>query len=223
MAISWSAARTKVRGDLWKSASGVPDDVVDRALHSSLREIESKRRWLWLEKVSLQAALVADANTIALPADLQSVETLSFQRADDDFFDPPLQRVLVTEARMLASSVSFGWPSKYGLNGLTAYLDCTAPAGSRFDLVYNAKTPTRLEDAIAAASLVTLDLQQNMVIAGAAASVALSFLRDENNAGRHQAKFDRMLLALEDEDDAARTDVTGPRIMPDTAYQDATR
>jgi hypothetical protein len=48
--LSWSAARDKVRGDLWrKGTTAIPDDVVDRALHASILDIESRRKWQWLE------------------------------------------------------------------------------------------------------------------------------------------------------------------------------
>jgi hypothetical protein len=221
--ITWSDARAKVRGDLWRSASGLPDDVVDRALHSSLREIEAKRRWLWLENVVQLIALPADSVTVALPSDLQSVVSMSYRRTSTEFFDPPMQRVSVTEAQMLASGITIGWPTKYGVSGLIAYLDCIAQAGGLFSLIYNSKTPTRLEDAIAAGYIATLDLQQDLVIAGACSRAALTFLKDETNAGRHQAKFERMIESLQDEDDAARTDITGPRIMPDTTLNDTTR
>lgn len=223
MAITWSDARTKVRGDLWKSASGVPDDVVDRALHSSLREIESKRNWLWLENITVSDALAVDSAIIALPSDMRSIRTLSFKRAGAVYMDPPLTRIELDVARTLATGVSIGWPSGYAYSQGNAYLDCVAEAGSIFELVYTSRTPERLEDAIAAAYIPTLDLHQDLAIAGAAARVALSFLRDETNAGRQQAKFDRAIDILVDIEDDQRADLTGPRIQPDTSYQDMAR
>jgi hypothetical protein len=223
LAINWSGARDKVRGDLWKGASGVPDDVVDRAIHSVLLDLESKRRWLWLENIRHTEALSDATAILALPGDLRSVTTLSFQRSGQSFFDPPLERISVTQARMLASGGSGGWPLSYGLSGNQAFLDSEAPAGSTFDLVYSSETPPVLEDAIAASTITTLNLHQAIIISGAAALVALGYLKDETNAGRHQAIYDKGVIRLEDRDDEQRGDTTGANIVPDTAYADAVR
>jgi hypothetical protein len=104
-----------------------------------------------------------------------------------------------------------------------AYLDCTVAAGATFDLVYTARTPYDLSSALAASFNVTLNRFQDIVIAGAAASVALSYLKNEIEAGRQKAKFTSGLERLIDEEDEARTSNGGGQIVPDIYYQQASR
>uniref|UniRef100_UPI003B3A3E92 phage adaptor protein n=1 Tax=Sphingomonas sp. TaxID=28214 RepID=UPI003B3A3E92 len=203
MAITWQQARDKVRGDLWKPGpSAIPDDVVDRAIHSSLLSLEQGRKWLWLENLLHTEPVEADTAVIKLPDDCRSVTSLSFQRQNETAFDPPLALIDLARARALASGSDgvIGWPSAFAFSSGQAYLDCTVAAGATFDLVYTARTPRDLASAVGADFNVTLDLHQDIVIAGAAANVAISFLKNEGEASRQQAKFTAGMLRLENEE-----------------------
>jgi hypothetical protein len=223
VAITWAEARAKVRGDLWKPA--IPDDVVDRAIHSSLLDLEAGRKWLWLENLVHTAAVLVDTAIINLPVDCRSVTTLSFQRQNETSYDPPLVMIQLATARALASGSNgtIGWPSGFAFSQGAAYLDCTVAAGATFDLVYTARTPYDLSSALAASFNLTLNRFQDIVIAGACASVALSYLKNEIEAGRQKAKFTSGLDRLIDEEDEARTSNGGGQIVPDIYYQQASR
>ena len=206
----------KVRGDLWRpGTSGVPDDVCDRALHASLLEIEAERRWLWLENIRHSADVDEEVAVIPLPPDLRSVTSLAMQ-LDDGCLDAPLTTLPIGQIRFMASNQSgSGWPRHYALTGGEAFLDCNVPAGTSFDLVYTAGTPERVEDAAAAATNTTLSLHQAIVIAGACASVALTYLKNEAEAARQQTFFTKALDRLSTIEDDARGDVYGGLIVPD--------
>jgi hypothetical protein len=98
--LSWSAARDKVRGDLWrKGTTGIPDDVVDRALHASILDVESRRNWQWLEQINSTFTLGADAASIALPAQCSRVQSLAVFVNTNPFSDPLELVPLQTAAR----------------------------------------------------------------------------------------------------------------------------
>jgi hypothetical protein len=44
--------RQSPKGSLAQGATAIPDDSVDRALHASILDIESRRKWLWLENLT---------------------------------------------------------------------------------------------------------------------------------------------------------------------------
>lgn len=220
--LTWSAARTKVRGDLWRpGTTGVPDDVCDRALHASLLEVEQARRFLWLENISRTVALVAASATFLLPVDYRSIASVSLVRTDGKI-DAPLERINVAQAKMSAAAVlSAGLPTAYGLNGTTVYLDAKADVGQLFELVGITRTPDDLDAAVAGyATNVTLQLHQALVIAGACAEVAATYLRNDRVFALQRATFQRRLDRLIDAEDEARSDTTGGRVQPDTAYQE---
>lgn len=213
MTITWSGARDKVRGDLWRpGTSGVPDDVCDRSLHAALLDLESRRRWLWLENIFHTVTLPMATAIVDLPVDLRSVTSFALTEPGGRIW-PSLGVYPIGRIRELSSIGRQGNPLLFALSNGDAYLDCAAPAGSSFDLVYTARTPQLLETAVAAASNLTLSLQQAIVIAGAAARVALTYLKNEAEAARQQVVFDRGVDRLMDEEDDARS---GGSIIPDT-------
>ena len=222
MAVTWADARSKVRGDLWRpGTSGVPDDVCDRALHASLLEIEQARRFLWLENIRQTVALVVAAASFDVPPDFRSISSVAQIRTDGTM-DDALSLLSIARVRILASQRPAAvWPSNYALSGGKVYLDGAVPVGTQFEVVGIFCTPDDIPTAIAAGSTnVTLQLHQGIVIAGACAEVALTYLKNEAEAGRQRAAFERRIERLGDREDEARSDNYGGTIVPDTAYQD---
>lgn len=215
MALSWADARSKVRADLWKSATALPDDAVNRALHAALLAIESERRWLYLENLLLTTALVADADQINAPASCKSIDTLSLVTSGDKHV---LKRDVLAAVRNLAVSSSGNWPEFYAFSQKKIYFDCTVLTGRQFEIVYKAATPELLDDAVAAADNPTLDLHQQAVIAHACFQLAGTRLKNRELAKTHFEVFDNHLSRMCDADDEARADLTGPTITPDLDY-----
>ena len=219
MALSWADARTKVRGDLWKSATALPDDVVDRALHAALLKIESERRWLYLENLLLTTALVAATDEIVAPDNCKSIDTLSYVRDGDK---EVLKREQLATVRRLAANSSGNWPTFYAFHDGNIYFDCTVPIGRQFEIIYKAATPALMDAAIAgAATNPTLELHQQAVISHACFQIAGGRLRNRELARTHSDIFDSHLERMENADDEARADLTGPTIAPDTGYYDS--
>lgn len=221
MALTWAQARDKVRGDLWRPGpTGVPDDVCDRALHASLLEIEGARRFSWLEDCRRTVALVAATSSFAFPTDLRSLGSLSLVRQDGKV-EPPLERVTVERAKYSAAqTLSTGLPTAYALADGTIWLDAKADIGQAFDIVGFFATPDDLDAAIAAgAANVTLQTQQVAVFHGACEQVAI-WMKNDAEAARRRAAFDRRLETICDRDDELREDTFGGGVQPDTAYQE---
>lgn len=221
MAITWQQARDKVRGDLWRpGTTGVPDDVCDRALHASLKNLEAERKWLWLETIKTTDPVVEDMNTIDAPAwrALQSVAPISDAGvAQDPLSIVTIGRILVLQKQLTAPT----GPSGYTFTGGKIYMDSPLAAGWSLQLVGTAKTPDDIDAANAgAADNDTLQLHQTIIIAAACADVALTYLKNSDEASRQDAAYQRYLLRLENEDDEARSDNYGGLIQPDTAYRD---
>lgn len=212
MALSWADARAKVRGDLWKSATALPDDVVDRALHASLLAIESERRWLYLENISQSAAVVTATDTIVAPDNCKSIDTLAFMRGGKQEF---LTREVLGVVKNLASNSSGSWPTYYAFHGGNLHFDCEVPAGRQFYIVYKAATPALMVDAIAAAATnPTLELHQQAVLAHACFQLAGGRLKNRELAKIHYETYEVHLSRMCDADDEARSDLGGPSIAP---------
>lgn len=210
--VSWSDVRAKVRGDLWRPGNGVSDDVVDRALHASLLEIESERRWLWNENV--QAALTVEeaARSVSLSPSIGSITALSYthQGRHDPLTPLPLANVLE-----LASPSSSGSPAFYALGeGPMLHFDTLVPAGSTFSLIFNASCPEQLGDATDTFSI-TMNKHQQAVIALASSYVALTFLKNEQEAARQRSGYERHLDRMMNQEDQQRG---GGFIQPDNDY-----
>ena len=219
--LTWAAARDKVRGDLWRpGTSGIPEDVCDRALHASLLEVEQARRFVWLENVRQTVALVTAAAEFDV-TDFRSLASVS-PVGSDGSLDDALSLLSLGRVRILASDgPATGRPSNYAFTGAKVYLDVTAAAGSKFELIGFACTPDDLATAVAGGSTnVTLQLHQGIVIAGACAEVAGTFLKNEAEEQRQRRAFERRLERLCDREDEARSDNYGGNVVPDTAYQD---
>jgi hypothetical protein len=191
--LTWSAARDKVRRDLWRQgATAIPDDSVDRALHASILDIESRRKWLWLENLTASITLSAQSDRLSLPFGCGPVQSLSVFRGDVAWADP-LELVPMAKLReFVGAAVCF--PVLYALGNGVAFFDSIAPAGTVFEMLFQAKCPDVLEDCVESPP-VTLGLHQQAVLAGAKALVALEFLHDDDKASRNNAAFEKHITA----------------------------
>lgn len=213
--LTWVAARDKVRGDLWRpGTAGVPDDVVNRGLHASILEIESDRRWLWLETILSTITIEAAASTFDLLPTVGAVHSLAVLYGANNAPDR-LIRAQLQDVRFEAPG-SAGVPTAYAISDRAVFLDTVAPAGTKFEMIFDAQTPPRLEDAVDSPSI-TMILHQQPVLAAAKAFVALEYLHDEEKAARARKAFDFHMDRLRDRDDQQRTDLGGGSIVPDDA------
>lgn len=224
MAITWQQARDKLRGRLWKTGtSGCPDAECDAALHASIVELEAARQWLWLESIKASSTLGSATDRISLPADFSAPRSLCFRLSASQALDPPLERITLGRLRSLLpanSSSTTGSPSFYCIEGGNIFLDCQAPAAAAFELIYTARTSDDLATAVAAGDTnQTLQRQETAVIALAGHYLALNFLRNNDEATRKLAVYQRILARLEDTEDEQRGDLHGGCIVPDNYYQ----
>jgi hypothetical protein len=217
---SWAAARDMVREDLWRrTTSALPDDQVDRGLHTALLELESERRWLWLENLQGALEMGVDAETVALPASVKSVSSIAYLSGTtgyDILIQKPLPMV-----RQVARGSQNGFPTFYAISNQQLYFDCSVAQGGQFELIFKSACPRYIEQAIATPPI-TLTLQGPAVIARACAHIALTYLKNEEEAARQQAAYDRILDRLFNEEDEARTDSAGGGcIQPDDSLHRA--
>ncbi|HEV2078703.1 MAG TPA: hypothetical protein VGR19_02235 [Allosphingosinicella sp.] len=221
MTITWAGARTKVRGDLWRTGSaGIPDDVCDRALHASILEIEGERRFRWLQDLTTPLTALVEADNIPAPADTSSVGTLAYLNGTSSY--DVLDAVSLARIREEARGAGVGRPSLYCFHDGKFYFDTRVAIGSQFELIYASRTSRDLVVAVAAGDTnATLQREQATVIKGACAEVALSYLKNEVEAARQRRSFESKLELLSNEEDEARTDDYGGGIQPDTCYRDA--
>jgi hypothetical protein len=211
MALTWAEARAKVRGDLWKSATALPDDVVNRALHTALLDLESKRRWLWLENLTLSAALVSDASIIEAPPHCKSITSFAIIRNGDHEI---LGLLPIGIIKQLEAENDSGIPSNYAFQDGSIHLDAEAKVGQQFYMVYKAGTPADLTVAIASDNPV-MGLQQQAIITKACSILALGRLRNRELGRDQLALYEDEVERLLSEDDEARADGHGPLIIPD--------
>lgn len=204
--ISWSAARDKVRGDLWrKGTTALPDDVVDRGLHASILEIEAERRWLFLEQVETSIALAVAASSISMPAGAGLIHSLSVFVGQANRSER-LTRTQLDVVRSM-SPASPGIPSLYAMTDGVIHFDTIAPVGTVLEMIFDAECPERLEDAVNLQHA-TMAINQEAVLAGAKAFCAAEFLHDDDKAARNRAAFERHLSRMIDRDDLRRGDAT---------------
>ncbi len=203
--LTWAGARAKVRGDLWRPGNSLPDDVVDRALHASVLEIEGECKWLWLEEVTLIAVLDDAAEFIDLPATVGRVSTVGVRR------DRSVEALDEVPLSVVRADVGAGIPGRWALGDRRVWLDSRAPAGTQFELIVTAQTPEQLEDALAS-PCATLQRQQQAAIAGACAHAALTFMKNEAEAMRQRAVFDRIIERMQ----TVEADRRGGMIQADT-------
>jgi hypothetical protein len=217
VALSWAGARDKIRADLWKSATVLPDEVVDRALHAALLEIEAERRWLFLEVI--RTSDVFSGSHVNLPADCGPISSLTFIHPGGANRDVLVNEHIERVRYASESGSSVGAPCVYARTDSKIFLDCDAPAGSRLEIVYTFETPDDVGLASSAGGNVTLEKQEVAVVALACAMLAVTRLKNESEAQRHASVYDRCLLRMVNKDDAERADHYGPSIQPDTSYQ----
>lgn len=211
--LTWAAARDKVRGDLWRPGTGgVPDDVVDRALHASILEIEAERRWLWLENVLSTIEVGVAAQTLDLLPIVGVIHSLAVFPGVNAGPDRLCRDTLQAVRRDGANSP--GIPSAYALSDRTLHFDTIVPAGTKFEMIFDAGTPERFEDAVGSPSI-TMELHQQAVLANAKHLVALEYLKNEAEAARQRAAYDRHLGRMADRDDMQRSELGGGSIVPD--------
>lgn len=217
MSITWDQARTKVRTDLWRpGVVGVPDDVCDRALHASILELEADRKWLWLENVKTLVPLVVASTRIPLPTDCSTLQSLTYINTSGVMDEWPLERVDLAQVRPDATnSNSSGGPCRYAISNGEIFLDCEAPVGASFELIFTARTNADLDTVVAAVTPnTTLNLEQGAVVANACYYVAEGYLKNDDEARRKRSIYERHLFRLESVEDEARGDTYGGCIQP---------
>jgi hypothetical protein len=205
--LDWEGARAKVRGDLWRPGNSLPDDVVDRALHASVLDIEGECKWLWLEELTAIVTLDEESEFIDLPPTVGRVSSVGIRR--DAFLDE-LDEVTLSVIRQNIST-DVGDPARWAMTNGRIAIDSRAQAGTVFELIVSSQTPEVLEDALASPA-VTLGLQQQAVIANACSHVALGFMKNADEAARQRAIYDRIVERLHNVEAEKR----GGMIQPDT-------
>ena len=123
-----------------------------------------------------------------------------------------LQRTQIDVVRNMAPA-SPGVPSLYALTDGVLHFDTIVPAGTVFEMIFDAACPERLEDAINLQQA-TLAINQEAVLAGAKAFCATEYLHDDDKAARNRAAFERHLNRMIDRDDKRRSDMTSSTIFP---------
>jgi hypothetical protein len=217
---SWEDARDRVREALWRrSSSALPDALVDDAIHTALLGIEAERRWLWLENVTGAVEMALASDNLALPGSVKSISSLAYLSGTQSY-DILLQRPLPF-VRQLSRGSNEGAPTFYAISDKQLYFDCKVPDGSQFELVFTSSCPRFVEEAILTPP-VTLTMQRPAVIALAAEHLALTFLKNGDEAARQRAAYDRLLERLFNEEDQARVDtLDGGSIQPDDSFHRA--
>jgi hypothetical protein len=148
----------------------LPDDQVDRALHASLLDLESKRDWLWLQNINSTLAMASDDQKLAEPADLRAVESLAFIDTGLGTTYDILELAPLAGVRAMARGTSNGFPTQYNRSGASSISIARSRPAKKFELIYESRTPSDLDAAIAAGSNTTLSLHQQPVIAKACAT-----------------------------------------------------
>ena len=219
-ATAWEEARKQVRDDLWRNTeSALPNDQVDRALHSSIQELEAAEKWLWLQTINGSFTVASSADFADLGADIKAISHLAYLSGSVgyDVLDmQPLQFV-----RQLERGTTAGDPTYYALaDDGRVYFDAPVPDNSEFELVYYSRCPAVLADAIATPPA-SLTLQRPAIVANAAHFAALTYLKNEAEATRQRAVYERILERLQDEESDARSDdAMGGTIQGDTVLHD---
>jgi hypothetical protein len=217
---SWEDARERVREALWRrSSSALPDALVDDAIHTALLGIEAERRWLWLENLTGAIEMPVDADNLALPQSVKSVSSLAYLSGTQSY-DLLLQRPIAF-VRQLSRGSNAGAPTFYAISDKQLYFDCVVPAETQFELIFTSSCPRFVDQAILTPP-VTLTMQRPAVIALAAEHLALTYLKNTDEAMRQRAAYERLLERLFNEEDQARVDtLDGGSIQPDDSFHRA--
>lgn len=154
---SWNAARDKLRRKLWRTSDGIPDDECDMALHAALLEIESARRWAWLDNISTRTILDGPDEKVSLDPYAASVQTVAYLSSSNNY--EKLMRAQLADVRQARteSGDTQGVPLAYALqsnnvsgipSGIDVMLDTLVAENSEFEIVVKVQTPRDLETAI---------------------------------------------------------------------------
>ena len=161
--------------------------------------------------------VAAAGSTVDVPAHFGNVTSLAYLSGSTSY--DILSVYPLAHVRDAERGTTTGYPCAYALHDGKFYFDTDLKVGDLFELVYSVETSTDI-DATIANPPVTLDLEQDAVIANACAAVALGYLRDEAAATRFNAKYERRLEMLMDIEDRKRSDEHGGQVIPDTGYYD---
>lgn len=205
--LTWEGARAKVRGDLWRPGNSLSDDVVNRALHASVLELEAETTWLWLENISTIFTIEEPAAYVDLPPAIGRVGALALKRGVQ--LDPLIPSTLA--AVRADADRSHGTPGRFALGDQRIWFDAMAPADAEFEIIFTAQTPELLERAVDVPSI-TMQRQQQAVIANACYYVAGGFMKNEAEAARQRTIYETVLQRLHNNEAQAR----GGCIQPDT-------
>lgn len=217
---SWADARDKVRRDVWRPSSGaLPDDQVDRAIHSALLELEAERRWLWLEGINGTLTTLAITSVLNIPASVKSVTSLAYVNGVTVY--DILDQEPVAQVRQSSRGTAAGYPVAYAISNGVIYLDSTVKSGAEFEMFFTSGCSRDRAAAILTPPF-TLTREMPAVVANACSMVALSYLKDEEESARMRALYERILDRLMVEEDTARADAQmGGSIVPDSYYHQA--
>lgn len=217
---TWTDAAAKIRRDLWRDEGdgtagvGIPDATLDEAIHQACSDLEGERRWCYLEQIQSTASNV-DTNRLALPIISRGVNWLAATKIGQPrryLTLSTLDRVIELAERNLVKA----WPEFYAVSGAEIFLDCTMDGQTKLEASHTFQTPDMLEEAIERGDAnLTIQLQFQLICARAAAMVALTYLKDQDEAQRQEAAYTRMYDALMDRDDEARESMYKPEIEAD--------
>jgi hypothetical protein len=180
---------------------------VDRALHASVLDLEGECKWLWLEDLTAIVTVEAEAEFIELPPAIGRVSWVGVRRGT---FADPLDEVPLNVIRANIGT-NVGNPSRWAMMQGRIAIDSRVAVGTEFELIVTVQTPEELDDALQSPA-VTLQLQQQAVIANACSHVALTFMKNADEAARQRAVYDRIVERLHNVEAERR----GGMIQPDT-------
>lgn len=210
---TWTEAREKIRRDLWRDGEdGIPTATLDEAIHQACVDLEGERRWCYLELVQ-ETANPVTTNRLAIPIISRGVNWLAATKAGRRRYLTltPLDRVI----ELAELNGTRTWPQFYAISGSEIYLDC-AMDGGKLEASHTFQTPDRIDEAVERGDdNLSLELQFQLICARASASVALTYLKDADEAQRQEAAYSRFYDALMDRDDAMRESMAKPAIEPD--------
>jgi hypothetical protein len=217
---TWTDARAKVRRDLWRedgdgtAGVGIPDATLDEAIHQACCDLEGEKRWCYLEQIQETAGFI-NTNRLAMPIISRGVNWLAATKAGQVrryLTLAPLDRVMELQEINKVNA----WPQFYAVSGTEIFLDCTMDGATKLEASHTFQTPDEIEEAVERGDTnVTIQLQYQLICARAAAIIALTYLKDADEAQRQEAAYSRMYDALLDRDDEMRESMTKPEIEPD--------
>lgn len=215
---TWIQAREKIRRDLWRPGpDGIPEATVDENLHAALMEIESEKRWAFLE-VIWETTEAFRGNRLSLPRNSKQVNWMVWKDLDGRQRDL-LRFAPLNHVRELQVIGGHGRPTLYAVSGYEIYLDRRATKDGRLECCYTFATPERIDLAVADGNEnVTLDLQFQLVCALASMHIATGFLKDNAEADRQNASYQRLFESLMKQDDQAREDNFDPTVQADYGH-----